>query len=281
MRSVTFALFTQDFPTYKLNISNFHIMKECLVAPKSVSHCPVLAHKKKAPAANFAIKFFTECPYGKRAQDQCPYGRKLSQANVFYTECPYGQRMAASKCPYAQMSHKRSHSTCKFYTECPYGQRLSSPRCPHSQYATEFFTECPYGQRVAATSCPYGQKLTRSVHNHNGFTEKFFTECPYGQRLVASECPYDHDIAQSDKTKNESRRESESIFVEELFTECPHGRRAAEDCPYGQQVLEKAGIEVSPLKNNEEPAKCPFVSMPVADQANCPVAVVLKVDEVS
>ncbi|KAL9550777.1 hypothetical protein MBANPS3_004561 [Mucor bainieri] len=297
---------------------------ECPYGKKATAECPYgkeileKAHKGKAShfhghghghssgkVPEYATEFFTECPYGRRVADQCPYGHDIVEkahkktisahhghghghghharhpdyAQEFFTECPYGKKVA-DQCPYGQEILDKAHNK-KSVKSHHHGSGA------HPDYVEEFFTECPYGKKVA-DQCPYGHEIlekahkkTASAHHHgnNGhpdYVEEFFTECPYGKK-VADQCPYGHDILEKANKSSKSRRSSSdhSDYVDEFFLECPYGKKAAEECPYGHNLLEKAGVDVPPLKKqeegSEESAKCPFASM-ASPGDKCPVS---------
>lgn len=240
----------------------FHeFFTECPVGRKSVSGCPALGNDKTSShlSSNYANQFFTECPYGKRAATECPYGKEL-----------------------LENAHKDHRNSLHDHDRVP-------------EYASEFFTECPYGKRIA-DKCPYGHEIAEKAHKnlarrhhhrhhhphhdsdqHHDY-EKFFTECPYGKK-IANKCPYGHEILEKacrpSKSAGNSSSSSHPDYIDDFFLECPYGKKTAETCPYGHDLLERAGVEVPPLKKqnetNKENPKCPFASM-ASTESTCPVS---------
>ncbi|KAI8642125.1 hypothetical protein BD408DRAFT_417118 [Parasitella parasitica] len=219
------------------------------------------AHSGIGKTPEYATEFFTECPYGRRVADQCPYGHEILEK-------------AHKKVLNAHHGHGHGH-----------GHGHASL----SGYAEEFFIECPYGKK-AASQCPYGQEILNKTHQktmkahhhhygkhgHPDYLEEFFTECPYGKK-AANQCSYGHEILErarkspkSPKSRNSSSERPD--YVDEFFLECPYGKKAAEECPYGHDLLEKAGVEVPPLKKHDEDSvKCPFADL-ASPGEKCPVS---------
>jgi hypothetical protein len=229
-------------------MSNFHNnMTKCPFSPKSTPTCSVLGNDKKCPLPKFATEFFTECPYGKRIQDQRPYDHNVAQILAFFTECPYGQRIDASKCPYGQ-----SHSVLK----CPY---LSNKHRDDNISKHAGYTKCSF-VRNAVRKCPYALK-----HHHDD--GKVFAKCPNGQRVSK------HFHAHLPTSYRDSC--AHGRYVNECFKDYPYvgivtssGHRIAQE---SRQVPEKAEIDVKPKDGS---IKQPFTT----DQlAKCPIPGVRKV----